>query len=205
MKIVNLNKELLEEANIPPKYWPLGIETYFGNPTALEKTKTYVKKIQVAFDNGVGLFFFSAHPQTCKTFLGTLILKSVLAKGYSARYSSLIDIARQYVGEGDTDHSLRQLYGAVDFVFIDDLVEAPNKAERNGIERIVLMRSTAGLPTLVASSISLGEVAEHYGNKTAYRFGTLTEIDTSYANAAFSVDRQNEEAKSQIWGGTNVG
>ncbi len=198
MKKIELSVELLAEANIPQKFWPFDLSTFGGNPKAKDLVVQYIKKAQDARVSGVGIFLCGC-AQTFKTFLGTYILKCVLHRGYSVRYTSLPDIAREHFVEGDTNYTIRQLYGSVDFVFIDDLIGQPHKGETQALARVLQVRATIGLPTIMAAVLPLSEMAEHYGDLVAKQLGIFREINCNSDSAAFTVHRIQEEAKSKIW------
>lgn len=203
MPVFKITSELLTESAIPKKFWRLDINSYIGNRDAVLAVVKYIKQFDTAYQTGVGMFF-TGHSQSCKTFLGTFVLKCLIARGRTVRYTTLADVVREYFGEGETNHTMRQLYNSADVVFVDDLIEVPNKGEISGLARLLQLRSTQGYPTLTASTLPLQGIAENYGDDVARHFGLMREISTDSQSVAFSVHRIQESRKRAIWGDSNA-
>lgn len=199
MPEIELTLELLNESQIPQRFWPLGFQTYEGNPDALSAVLRFIKRSRVARSAGVGIFL-TGHPQSFKTFLGTFILKCVMHRGFSARYTTLSDVSQEYFGEGETNHTMRQLYGAVDFVFIDDLRGAPHKGEVSSLLRVLQIRAKNNLPTVLASTLPMAEMSEHFTDDVAVLLQSMKEVNCASESATFAVHQIREKEKSKIWG-----
>lgn len=200
MPKIALSRDLLAETGIPKKFWAYDLREFSGSDSAVRACVWYIKKAKVACQNGVHLFL-AGPVNSGKTFLGTFVLKCVLVKGFTVKYTTLVDISRDYVGDGETKHSLRKLYlDSADFLFIDDVVIDPNKAEKNGLERVLKLRLTAGLPTIMASRESGSEVMLSFGASFHSFVGLTHEVSTASDTADFAVDHAAKFNRSKIWG-----
>lgn len=200
MSKIVLSRDVLAETGIPRKFWPYDLRHFSGSDSAVKACSKYIRKSKIAFQNGVHLFL-TGNVNSGKTFLGTFILKCILVKGHSVKYTTLVDISRDYVGDGETRHSLRKLYlDSADFLFIDDVVTEPNKAEKNGLERVLKLRLTAGAPTIIASCFCGAETQLGYGQSFHAFVGLAQEISTESPASDFAVDHEAKLNRSKIWG-----
>lgn len=197
---IRLSRDVLEETGIPKKFWPLDLSSFCGSDVAVKACVRYIQKSQKVFHNGVSLFLFGP-VNSGKTFLGTFILKCILVRGFSVKYTTLPEISRDYVGDGETAHTLKQLYlNSANFLFVDDISVTPNKAERNGLERVLKMRLTAGCPTILAAHVCGKETMLEHGPSFSAFVGMAQEINTESESAAFAADHSAQVQRASIWG-----
>lgn len=201
MQKFQLSAELLEEARIPKKYWSLGLTDYVAtDDSARRLVIRFIKRFGRFRVSGGGIFF-SGPSETGKTFLGTFILKCLLAHGHNVMYVKLYDLSQEYLGATVEDLTLRQRYGPhTDCVLVDNVCAEPGKAEINALRRFLEIRSDENLPYLIASPLTSTEIQTHYGEviaKTIFR--DLMDATLSTEGIEFSMARIHDERKMKHW------
>jgi DNA replication protein DnaC len=179
MKIRKLNKDLLKDAAIPKKFWPLGAKTYFGDHAALQKADNYVSKFSKAYSEGVGLFVTGA-PYTLKTFLLTYILKCLMHEGYSTLYCTLDELYEYYMQEESAGAGFLARFKSPECIVLDNVNAPFGKGVRNALIKVVTFRSDNGLPYLIGSTLNNDEIKNLYGDRIAVHFDSdLYEVPCS--------------------------
>lgn len=198
-KTIRLSAELLREANIPRRFWEFGVEDFYGPPAALETARRYVKRFEQARDRGTGLYLHGP-PESGKTFLGTLVLRCLMAEGFNVAYVTLHELAQQYLNKDGVGRTLRQRYGAdLDCVFLDVVLGDTNKAEQNAFRRFVEIRSDGGYPYLIGSPHQLVEMESSYGLKLARSLhGDLIVVACAAEESGFIRESEIEKRKLEI-------
>ena len=84
--------DMLSDANIPCVYWDLKYSSFSGAVTIKSATQNYAKSIRKNYASGLCIAY-AGTPGTGKTFSACTILKTALAAGYSAYYTTLTDMA----------------------------------------------------------------------------------------------------------------
>lgn len=183
---MKLTTRALVEARLPKAFWTLSSNT-FPDQAALSACTGYVRTFET--QSGGGLYLHGL-PQSGKTFLLVLILRSLVARGYSVLYLTLFELGLLYLDRftevpGLTLGQLQRL----DLVAIDDLVEDPTKQERNAL-RQATQRIQHKRPLLLAGTCTLRQLT--IGGVDAPTVGRLRNhlvevpctFDTSFEHAA---------------------
>ncbi len=160
MKTLQLTQEALEDARLPKAFWPLGSDTYFGNRLALKQSEHYIRKHAEALASGTGLLLIGP-PSSLKTFLLTYILRCLLAKGHSVRYTTLDELVDLYFQREGA--SIGSELCTDRFVAVDNLSEVINKAAPNALKALFRRRRDNGLCTLFATDLEDAEFTRQYG------------------------------------------
>lgn len=158
--MINRALERYSKANIPVKYWRIGIdaEKFLGPTKLLEQYNNIVQDISKSYNEGKSLVFAGSFG-IGKTTVCTNILKKAVEKGYSALYLTLNDIVSNLVSQGAQDKaSLRNYILKIDFLVIDEFdprhIGSDNAADLFGriLEDIVRIRFQNTLPTFFCSN-----------------------------------------------------
>lgn len=149
--------DMLSDSNIPCIYWNLKYSEFSGAITIKTATQNYAKSIRKNYANGLCIAY-AGTPGTGKTFSACTILKTALATGYSAYYTTLTDMAHYL-----TDFSYRDKFyhkiSRVDVLCIDE-VDSRHFAESDAssgffgrfFERIIRYRIQNKLPIIISTN-----------------------------------------------------
>jgi len=157
IKITAINR--YAESNVPIEYWYLKMERDFkGDPRLLEKYNEYVADLKAMYVGGNSMCLAGKHG--CgKTMYITSILKKCSQKGYSALYTTLMDLINVLIQGNSEDKFLaRRELVMVDFLAIDEwdqrFMPSENAADlyARSLESIFRARSQNKLPTLMATN-----------------------------------------------------
>ena len=154
----------MADANIPVTYWFLKMKDFNGPKNVKKSVASYANKIDENFENGRGICFTGQYG-TGKTYSICSILKYALQRGYTAYYTSLLDLAH-YMSNYQYSDEFYQIATGSDFLAIDEIdsrhFSDSDDAQRyfgSNLERIIRYRAQNALPTLLATNnASLEEV-----------------------------------------------
>lgn len=160
-------------ANMPEKYLDFEVDTIEGqlcktkeNISEIEKVKSYLDSIDVAFEKGIGLYLSGSHG-VGKSSIAVIILKKALRKYYSCffcRSTEIVDFAMSG-WRNDDKKTFWDYVTNCDFMVVDDIARAfdVSKYERIHIDSIFTKRDSAGLPTIVTANHSVDDNREIFG------------------------------------------
>lgn len=193
MRVLSLRREVLEEANIPEAFWPLGADTYPGTPESLESINKYVKESKFAAEHSLGLLI-RGPTESFKTFLITYVLKCLSHQGWEVYYCKFRDSCDRYF---DNEIDFSTLYSCSNFLAIDDLSLPPNRGEATVLMQILKMRKDEGKPVLLSTTFSDEKLAHYFGvSAFDYIRKSLTAIETK--PAPFVSEPRYEELKKRF-------
>ena len=171
-------------ANIPREYWDITINDFKGNNKAASLVKKYLKKLDGAYEEGLG-FLFTGGNGVGKTTLQMLILKEALDRGYSAFHITLPEIFH-YIKLGFDDHNIlleiHNILRTTDFLAVGELGKSYH---RKGSELFMVSefdmlfrhRRSVMLPTSLDTNMDLTEMHDTYGESLMSLFsGCLKEV-----------------------------
>lgn len=142
----------------------------------MTKIRDYCIRYAGNFSTNSANIFMLGNPGLGKTHLSLSIAKTVLEKGYTVAYDSIINylnaINREHYGrsDGDTLSTLLE----VDLLVLDDLGSEPeNSFYVSTIYNIINTRLNRGLPTIISSNISREEIQSRYNDRIVSRLFTM--------------------------------
>lgn len=148
MAKTKLSMQLLKDAGIPRKFRLLDLDTFEGDKDALDQCRHYVAHFSGAFRHGAGMLLCGA-PQTFKTFLACLVLKSLMAKGWTCRYMTFHQVVEAYEAK-----TLENMIGEdVSCLVIDDVGPKFSLA-KFALAQAITVRSDIGLPYIICSEFT---------------------------------------------------
>lgn len=162
----------MADASIPVLYWSLKMSDFSGATSIKTAVDLYIGKLGENFKLGKNLCL-SGTLGTGKTYSLTNILKSALAKDFSAYYVSLPELVGLLTNPA-TKHSAADFLSGVDFLAIDE-VDSRHIAQSDAaqdfygasFEKILRTRLQNLLPTLMATNnASLDEAFNRQFKKT---------------------------------------
>lgn len=150
-------------ADIPMKYWDLKLSE-IQSVEGIDKVKNYIKKIDEAYDEGVGLFIWGKNGNG-KTLSACSIGKAALHKGYSVRFTFLgqiIAASFDTMYDSFQRQKLQDDILNVDFLIIDDIDKAYIAENSRAVPAIVdsLFRQRVQncRPVIITSNKQMNEV-----------------------------------------------
>jgi len=162
-------------ANIPEKYFKLGLEEFRNmiqtmekNIAELEKIEKYLQTLDKANKNGIGLYISGPHG-VGKTGLAIVILKAAIMSYYPSFFSrstEIIEFARSGWKNDDKKSYWSYVVNNSDFFVIDDigrLFSQLNEAERIHIDEIFTKRDDSNLCTIITANHTLEINKDLYG------------------------------------------
>lgn len=167
--MVKLTENEMREAEIPKRFLSLPVETYDGCPDALDMTKKYVKRFKKASKDGVGLLYVG-ETNTMKTFLATLLVKSLLYRHFTARYLT-IDSLQQKMHS----NPISSVASENDNLIVLDDVNRPSSSnigagwQVNLVKKFIRYRTDNLLPFVLCTQLRREEFESAYGDEVARR------------------------------------
>lgn len=143
-----LTEAELKLANIPRKFWELAQMSYPGSDDAMEAVCNYVQRFDPR--SNVGLML-RGPANSCKTFLGTFVLRNLLARGVTSNYVSL-----DYLSDAmfNPDKSVfSSIVRGHSLLFVDNVNLPRHEGQKNALLRAVRTRSDEGLPYILATQL----------------------------------------------------
>jgi len=197
-KLVTLTVETLQSANLPRRYWKLGWDTHPGSRETVVAALNYLRHAQRASDNGMGLLF-QGQPQSCKTFLLVQVLKLLLARGYSASYTTLDELTDIHLGRAEGP--LETMFDEAEFLGIDGVNQPLHKGQVNALARVLRRRHDHGQPFLAATELCSEEgdaLEDAYGKRIAEYFRSSTVTISCHASRFKLLHLEQERRKPFI-------
>lgn len=154
-----------EECGILRAYWDLEMDNFEGDKEALDKIKKYINKIDIAYNNGIGVYLFGNFG-TGKTSLANIILKEALKTGrysvYNITLSTLIDKYMDRFSEKSQSFINNVINKG--FLSIDDV----GKEYRNDsgfvetkLNDVLRYRNGMNFPTILTSNKPVEDIKEY--------------------------------------------
>jgi DNA replication protein DnaC len=150
----------MARAGVPVKFYEAELEQFDRCPPAKKKIESYVNKLSMAFEKGVGLYLCGSQGLG-KSFCEAIIAKSALRKGYSVLYTNLNEVITQF-GDGFYDKEVRDAYRhevlQVDFLIVDDIDKTLMNTEKSisyiaaAFDQLFRTRSNELLPTILSAN-----------------------------------------------------
>ena len=178
-KNIQLKNERLSEAYgkvIPPKFINDDFTTYSlngnGNQKAVYDLAVKFAKNPMAFS---GLLLVGKHG-TGKTHLAFSIIREVISKGHTARYTEAIKIFRSikeswHPTSAKLESEVLKGYKDPDVLVVDEIdVRYESKTETNILTEIINDRVLIMKPTVLISNLSLSAVKDLIGERAFDRF-----------------------------------
>jgi hypothetical protein len=162
-------------AGVPRRYWSIPESDWRGDPEAFAEIKQYLAHIQEFKQGGIGYILMPADQNsvgTGKTLLLCWTLMGILQAGFTARYypmTSLLDDIMRSFGDHAFGERQRIVFERIEFLALDDVGREFYGTDnrhgpmvRNRLESILRTRSSAGLITLIATTLSPDDFHERY-------------------------------------------
>lgn len=150
----------MARAGVPVKFYEAELDQFDKCLPAKKKIQTYIKKIDQAFEKGIGLYCCGSQGLG-KSFCEAIIAKGALRKGYSVLFTTLSEIINQF-GDGFYDKEQRETYRRevleVDFLIVDDIDKTLMNTEKSisyiaaAFDQLFRTRSNELLPTIFSSN-----------------------------------------------------
>ena len=151
--------DAMADSNIPVGYWFLPMSKFEGPPNVKKVVELYKSEIGTNYDSGKGLCFTGQYG-TGKTYSISSILKHALINGYSAYYTTLLDLGH-YMSDFKYSDSFYHTATRCDFLALDEIdsrhFSDSDDAQRffgSNLERVVRYRTQNKLPILIATNNS---------------------------------------------------
>ena len=157
LKISRIKKYF--NSSIPSEYWNYSFKNFSGSPIIKNRVKLYLKDVDSMYDSGKSLFMVGTLG-TGKTYSACCILKMALAKGYTAKYTNMVDIINNIISNSSVNSGeyIESLIN-IDFLVIDELdsrwIFPSEKTEQIFglyMEHILRSRFQNSMPTIMCSN-----------------------------------------------------
>lgn len=171
-KITSPKPQQLLERGILNKWHDKTFDSFTGDPDVLKSLKKYVKNSNKARKDGIGLFMYGPYG-VGKTLLANVILKELLAQGYTVRMITLSTLVTMFTGSWYSDevrNEFLEITRQVDFLGIDDLGKEFKGSTDLGVkvfDNIVRYRLQSNLPIIFTANISPKELSDYYSASTS--------------------------------------
>lgn len=142
----------LKKANVPIKYLKNKI-TDIENDEIRNKINNYIKNIQKAYSNGIGLYLYGPNG-TGKTSIEIIIAKEAVKQGYSVMYCQFSYVIDTFYKNEDQSQFLD-----CDFLILDDIDKAyiahNSIFPLSKLDYILRYRCQKSLVTIASSNLSI--------------------------------------------------
>jgi len=159
-------------AGIEKEYWDLTLDkNWVGDKVAKKYTQLYIKYIEKAYDNGLGIIYVGKNG-VGKTMLVNIILKEALNKKYSVKNITLEELLKLIKSSFESSEAKEeyQKIKQTDFICLDN-VGSEYKPKDFGVftvaemDLLIRYRRRNLLPTIITSNlINKEEFIENYGS-----------------------------------------
>ena len=175
----------LGHSGIPERFMRRGFDTYTithsKQQEVFDLAKEYALNFKTYRKEGKGLVFLGT-TGTGKNHLAMSIAKQVIRDGYTAVYSTVLDIAQHIresyrSGSDDSDRQVIALYANSDLLVLDEVgVQMGNESERVFITSIINKRYEQMKPTIVISNLAPVKLAEALDERVMSRLRETTDM-----------------------------
>jgi DNA replication protein DnaC len=162
----------LAYSGIDREYWDLSLDDWNGDELAKDLVVAYIKNIDVAFKEGLGIVFFGSNG-VGKTFAATQILKEAQKKGHSIYKITLAELLERIKSSFESnkeefDEFYQENILDISFLVLDNLSSeySPKNNKTFPIARLdLLFRHRRGncLPTIITTNFEKNEFIDNYG------------------------------------------
>lgn len=151
-------------AGIPVKYWDLDITILDESASSAKKMKSYLKKLRLAYDEGMGVFACGKNGNG-KTLSACTIGKEAIRQGYSVRFTFLGDIISSFMNtmyDADKKEKLQEDILGVDFLILDDIDKAyiseNSKYVNSILDNLFRTRVQNNLPVIMTANKPMKDI-----------------------------------------------
>ncbi len=177
-------EKLNSEANMPDcDFEHFSLEYYRGKTddsgvdcySKMSENLSFCRNYAAHFSTSSQSLFLFGRTGTGKTHISLSIAKEVSSMGYTAAYGSLLNylriIEKEHFGRSETpDADTLQVLINTDLLVIDDLgSEFRTSFYESVIYNIINSRINLGLPTIISSNLSVGELQNIYNDRVLSR------------------------------------
>lgn len=175
-----------QRAGIPSKFYEKTLSDYtLPHPEVIDAITRYIVKLDEMFRDGIGLYLWGDFGAG-KSGLATEILKEAFRrKTYESGFLFWPEVMKKLTAFDEVPPEVRaelekQLL-SLDFVILDDVGREHRKEGStwvsSNVDSIFRQRMHLGVPTILTSNFSMGQVKSMYGDSLASVFrGNLVEI-----------------------------
>lgn len=173
-----------DKANIPSCFWDYSISGFEGNKVFKRSIQKKAKDMEQWYDSGKSMILVGGLG-TGKTYMSCCCLKLAIVAGYSAKYTSMMEVVNKIVTERDTDYIFE--ISNADFLVIDEFdsrwifpSESAEQIFSSNMEYILRNRFQNGLPTIICSNTAdIDSVLKGYHSKA------FSSLKTKYADVVY--------------------
>ena len=153
-------------------YYPDTVENGMSPRARMERVLDFCRHYAADFSNESESLLLCGPTGTGKTQVSLAIARMAAEKGFGVVYGPagrlFHQLEREHFGRADGD-TLEKL-SACDLLVIDDLgTEFTGPFYTASLYELLNTRQLAGLPTIISTNLSLGQIAERYGEAVASR------------------------------------
>ena len=179
-------------SGIEKEYWDLTLSDFNGDQIAKEAVAAYIKNIDNAVKNGLGLGLSGSHG-TGKSMSAILILKAAVEAGYSIRFITLAELMKLIKSQfNENEEEAKTFYEDkvrnIELLVIDDIGEeyTPKDYGAFCVAEMSLLfrhRRRSCLPTIVTTNLTKADLELKYGSsmsslmKSNFKFVTIAGED----------------------------
>lgn len=156
-------------SGIGVKYQRLDWSDFAGDEAALDQVSSYVLRHEQMIRRGMGLVL-SGPLGTGKTFLGTMVLKELIKRGYNCwatTFANTIEAFTATWGNQDEKRWFARKFMYSQVLLLDDLgrdLRTGNNLPQSTFDSILRTRVQEGRTTLVTTNMSMRELETGYGS-----------------------------------------
>jgi DNA replication protein DnaC len=146
----------MAESDIPVDYWMRHMGDWHGDPRFGEWMREYTSDLERLFARG-RVLCLTGHRGVGKTMAACGMLKAALRQGFTAHYTTLVEVIEQLISR-DTAPSYRRLLKMTDFLAIDEVdqrfFESPGSRSLYGnhFENVMRLRTQNRLPLVICTN-----------------------------------------------------
>ena len=162
---------LIKNAHLSKRFISRNFSTYIvneANKSAFQACKSYAE----SYPKDSGLFLYGP-PGTGKTHLAVATLLDILNKGHKGMIITATDLfyeIRKSFAPGNEVNSILEMVKKAEFLVLDDLgAEKETEFVIETLYQIINSRYNDMLPIVITSNITIAEIAEIFGVRTASR------------------------------------
>jgi len=177
--LLGVNREGFD--NFRLEYYSSEIDPNFGaSPRDLmQMVFTMCKRYASNFSTKSPSLLFSGGTGLGKTFLSAAMARTVADRGFSVCYETAVKVFSDFEAEKFNGAQKRtEKYEYCDLLIVDDLgTEMTTQFTQSALYTLVNGRILAGLPTIISTNLTTGEIRQRYSPQIASRllgFYTLT-------------------------------